>query len=335
MNPRNRKKILVTGGSGFIGSAIVELLVKKGYEVINYSLEPPLVKNKALFIRGDVNDYSPLLYHTRECGGVIHTAAKVDLWGRYNEFYNTNVLGTESVIRVCRENRIPWLVYTSSPSVTFDGSSQKGVKEVDLSYPGKFPGFYPATKALGEKAVLNANSKALRTLALRPHLVWGGGRCRLMENLYKRAAEGSFRFIGNGDNLVDTTYIYNAAWAHWKALEALEEGRIPGGRAYFISQGEPLPVRIIINALLAAGGFEKISRTIHPFLALGLAYLMETAAKITHQPPLLTRFFVKEMSESHWFDISRAREELGYEPQISIDEGLKILAATHHSNSQT
>jgi 2-alkyl-3-oxoalkanoate reductase len=329
MGSQNSKKIFVTGGSGFIGSAIVELLLNKGYKVINYSLEPPPVKNKALFIQGDLMDFSALLSHTRGCGGVIHTAAKVELWGRYNEFYNTNVLGTENVIRACRENRIPWLVYTSSPSVTFDGSPQEGVKEDELSYPVKFPAFYPATKARGEHAVLKANSRSLKTLALRPHLVWGCGRCRLLDNLYRRAAEGSLRLIGRGDNLVDTTYVYNAAWAHWKALEALEQGRVAGGRAYFISQGEPRPIRIVINDLLAAGGFAKVSRSVHPTLALGLAYCMETVAKLTHQPPFLTHFFVKEMSESHWFDISRAREELGYEPQIYIDEGLKILADYH------
>jgi nucleoside-diphosphate-sugar epimerase len=217
-------------------------------------------------------------------------------------------------------------VYTSSPSVTFDGSPQEGVKEDELSYPVKFPAFYPETKALGEKSALKANSKSLRTLALRPHLVWGEGRCRLLDNLYKRAAEGSLRLIGCGDNLVDTTYIYNAAWAHWKAVDSLEQGCAVDGRAYFISQGEPRPIRTIINDLLAAGGFKKVERSINPSLALGLAYLMEMTAKLTHRPPLLTRFFVKEMRESHWFDISRARKELGYDPQISIDEGLKILS---------
>jgi nucleoside-diphosphate-sugar epimerase len=236
------------------------------------------------------------------------------------------VAGTENVIAACRIHSIAKLIYTGSPSVVFDGSDVEGGNE-SLPYPRHFEAHYPHTKALAEQAVLAANSPALATVSLRPHLIWGPGDNHLVPRLVAKAKSGKLKRIGERPCLVDTVYVDNAAEAHLNAADRLEPGAPPAGKAYFISNGEPVPLWDMVNRILAAAGLPPEHRVVSPTLAYAAGTVCEAVWKVlslSGEPPM-TRFVARELATAHWFDISAAKADLAYRPRISIDEGLRRL----------
>lgn len=321
-------KVLVTGGGGFLGSAICRQLLQRGDEVIAFQRSPaPAIEALgARVAQGDLADPGLLEAAAEGCEAVIHTAAKAGPWGPYETFYLANVEGTDHVISTCRAQGIRRLVFTSSPSVVHGGGDIEGGDE-SLPYPTRFTAAYPATKALAEQMVLAASGSALRTLALRPHLVWGPGDPHLLPRLLEKARQGILRLPG-ADKLIDTVYIDNAAHAHVLALDALAECANCAGKAYFISNDDPRPQREIIAALLRAAGMEPEIRPVSPALAGAAAAVVEGAWRILRlrgEPPL-TRWAVNQLSTAHWYDISAAKRDLGYAPEVSIEGGLERLA---------
>ncbi|MCG3128185.1 MAG: 2-alkyl-3-oxoalkanoate reductase [Phycisphaerae bacterium] len=322
-------RALITGGGGFLGRAIAERLLAGGHELRSLSRGdyPELRAMGVETRRADLADADAVRSAASGCDVVFHVAARAGLWGPYASYYDANVRGTEHVIDACRAAGVPRLVYTSSPSVVFNGSDLENADEL-LPYPDEYLAHYPRTKAVAERLVLRAADARLRTVALRPHLIWGPRDNHLVPRILARAAR--LRRIGRADKLVDSTYVDNAAEAHVLAAEALDrKPEVVSGRAYFISQGDPRPVWWLINAILSAGGKPPVRRTIHPRLARWLARGCELACgllRLRGEPPL-TRFLVEELTTAHWFDLSAARRDLGYEPRVSIDEGLDRLAA--------
>jgi len=329
-------KALVTGGGGFLGLAIVRRLVDQGTTVCSFSrrrhdeLDALDVEQRL----GDLADEAAVRAAVAGCDVVFHVAAKPGIWGSYEDYHRTNVIGTKNVIAACREQGVSRLVYTSSPSVVFDGRDMEGVDE-SVPYPSRFAAHYPRTKAAAEQLVRAANDDRLGTVSLRPHLVWGPGDNHLLPRLIARARAGQLRRIGNPQKLVDTVYIDNAADAHLLAAEKLQPGAVVAGRVYFISQGEPVNLWELINRLLEAAGAPTVQRSIPRRLALALAWGFENVHSLLRRSgePRLTRFVVKELSTSHWFDLSAARRDLGYNPTISIAEGLHRLRE-HLSHSR-
>jgi nucleoside-diphosphate-sugar epimerase len=321
-------RALVTGGGGFLGGAIVRLLVQRGEQVRSYSRGdyPELAGLGVDQYRGDLADGESVISAVRGCDTVFHVAAKAGIWGEYADFHRSNVVGTENVIAACIENGVSRLVYTSSPSVVFDGSDVEGGNET-LPYPSHYEAFYPQTKAMAERLVLAANSPELATVALRPHLIWGPGDNHLVPRIIAKGKAGRLRRIGNKNCLVDTVYVDNAASAHLNAADRLAPDSVIAGRAFFISNGEPVPLWEMVDRILAAAGLPPVKGNISPKAALALGAVCEKIWKIlrlTGEPPM-TRFVAREMATAHWFDISAARRDLGYKPEISIDEGLRRL----------
>jgi nucleoside-diphosphate-sugar epimerase len=257
---------------------------------------------------------------------VFHLAAKAGIWGPYEDYHQTNFIGTKNVIAACREQGVSRLIYTSSPSVIFDGRDMEGVDE-SVPYPSRFAAHYPRTKAAAEQLVRAANDDRLATVSLRPHLIWGPGDNHLLPRLIARARAGQLRRIGDTKKLVDTLYIDNAAEAHLLAAEKLKPGAVIAGRVYFISQGEPVNIWEMINWLLEAAGAPAVQRTIPRGVALALAWGFENVHALLRRSgePRLTRFVVHELCTSHWFDLSAARRDLGFRPTVSIAEGLHRL----------
>ena len=325
-------KALVTGGGGFLGLAIVRRLVKQGTAVRSFSrrghdaLDALGVEQR----QGDLAEAAAVSEAVAGCDVVFHVAAKPGIWGPYEEYHLANVVGTSNVIAACREHRVSRLVYTSSPSVVFDGRDMEGVDE-SVPYPIRFAAHYPKTKAAAEQLVRAANDARLGTVSLRPHLIWGPGDNHLLPRLVARARAGQLRRIGRARKQVDTTYIDNAAEAHLLAAEKLTPGAAIAGKVYFIAQGEPMDLWEMINRLLEAVGAPTVWRTIPTGVALGLAWCFEHLHALLHRPgePRLTRFVVKELCTSHWFDLSAARRDLGYRPTVSIAEGLHRLRQHH------
>ena len=318
---------LVTGGGGFLGSAIIERLVARGVRVRSLARGdyPELRKRGVETIRGDLSVAAAVADAVRGVDVVFHVAAKAGVWGRYAEYYETNVSGTRAVLLACQAHSVRRLVYTSSPSVVFDGRNQAGVNE-SAPYSNHFLAAYPMTKAEAERIVLAANGPELATVALRPHLIWGPGDNHLVPRILARG--DSLRRIGGLNPLVDSVYIDNAADAHLLAADRLHIGSPIAGKAYFISNGEPRPVWDLINAILAAGGKPPVTKSVPRWVAKSAAGWIEAWHRIRKRQdePRLTRFVVSELCAAHWFDISAARRDLGYSPTISIDEGLRRLS---------
>ncbi len=321
-------KALVTGGGGFLGKAIVKLLRARGDEVRSFSRNPhpDLTEMGVEHCRGELGDAEAVKRAVEGCGIVFHVAAKAGVWGLYEEFYQANVLGTKHVIDACRLHGIKRLVHTSSPSVVFDGTDMEGVDE-SVPYPEHFEAFYPETKAEAEQLVLQANDQNLATVALRPHLIWGPEDNHLVPRILERGAKGALRKLGSRECLVDTIYIDNAALAHLQAADHLDVGSVVAGKVYFLSQGEPLPIWDVVNRILDAGDLPPVTRTISPSLAYKIGSILEKIYGVLNLKgePRMTRFVAKELSTSHWFDLSAARNDFGYQPEVTFDEGMKRL----------
>jgi len=318
-------KILVTGGGGFLGNAIVRQLVERGHQVriLARSNYPQLQAMGVETMRGDIADADIVHNATKGCDAVFHVAAMAGVWGPKQMYYRVNVLGTENVINACRSLGVSQLIHTSSPSVVFDGQDQDNVTE-DAPYPARYRAHYPRTKAMAEKMVLDANSKDLATVALRPHLIWGPGDPHLTPRIIERARAGRLVLIGDGNKQVDAVYIDNAAKAHLLALDA---GAKVGGKAYFITNGQPLAMRELINDILAAADLPAVTKSVSPGAAYAIASIMENAYRLFRikREPLLTRFVVRQLATSHWYDISAAQRDLGYEPTITMEQGMQRL----------
>ena len=321
-------KALVTGGGGFLGKAIVKLLIERGDEVRSFSRNehPALTEIGVEHCRGELCDAAAVQQSVKGCDIVFHVAAKAGVWGPYEEFYQTNVLGTKNVVDACRYHNIRQLVYTSSPSVVFDGTDMEGVDE-SVPYPEHFEAFYPQTKAEAEQLVLQANDEQLATVALRPHLIWGPEDNRLVPRILDRGAKGALRRIGTRECLADTIYIDNAALAHIQAADRLDIGSTVAGNAYFLTQGEPLPIWDIVDRILEAGNIPPVTGTISPKLAYAVGWVMEKVYGVfgIKSEPRMTRFVAKELSTAHWFNISAAQRDFGYTPTVSFDEGMLRL----------
>ena len=324
-------KALVTGGGGFLGSAIVRALLARGTEVRSFSRGEyqDLREAGVQQFKGDLADSAAIAEAVRDTDVVFHVAAKPGIWGAYDDYHRTNVIGTQNVIAACRLHGVRKLVYTSSPSVVFDGRDMTGANE-STPYPSNFAAHYPRSKALAEQRVRAANDSQLATVSLRPHLIWGPGDNHLLPRLVARANAGQLRRIGARPTRIDTVYVDNAAEAHLLAADRLQPGSPVAGKVYFISQDEPVPTWEMVNRLLQAAGAPPVTRSIPVWLALALAWGFETAHRLTgsHAEPRLTRFVVHELATSHWFDLSAARRDLGYAPKVSISEGLERLRLT-------
>lgn len=327
--------VFITGASGFIGGKIARRLLGEGRRVRVLARRPlPLLeKLGAEVIGGDLADGAALRRGCEGAGTVFHVAGHVGVWGSSADFFRVNVDGTRAVIAACRAAGVARLVHTSSPSVVYGGGDLRGVDE-SAPLCTQAPSPYPMSKAAAERLVGEANSGDLATLSLRPHLVWGPGDKNLVPRILARARQGRLRIIGSGRNRVDLTHIANVVDAHLLAERALASGGArptpaagPGGKAYFITNGEPVVLWEWINALLRAVGISEVKKRISlPAAAFagGVCEALWRMLPLQGEPPM-TRFVAKEMATDHWFDISAARDDLGYRPRVPMAAGMAEL----------
>lgn len=335
-------RLLVTGASGFIGLALTRALVARGHQVVALNRSAPLAlralanEGAVEIVQGDVADGAAVLAAMRGVEGVFHVAAKAGVVGPFSAYYEANVRGTDRVLAAMRALGVTKLVYTSSPSVVHRGGNVEGVDESE-PYPKHFSAPYSETKALAEKNVIAANGVEvsgggkLVTVSLRPHLVWGPGDPNLAPRILQRARAGRLVLVGGGHEKIDATHIDSAVHAHLRAWDRLVEGgrdAACAGRAYFIAQGEPMPLRQIVFGILRAAGLPERARAVPLPVALGVGVVVErlyALARPEAEPPL-TRFTAEQLGTAHWYSLAAAERDLGYRAPITTEEGLRRLA---------
>ena len=322
--------ILVTGGGGFVGKAVIARLLQRGDDVssLGRSPQPELAASGVTVIQADLADKNSVVEACEGKDAVFHVAAKAGVWGSQESFLNANVIGTRNILEGCRIHNIPWLVHTSTPSVVFNGSEFTGEDE-SLPYGSNWLCHYAETKAIAEQEVLASNGKnGLSTVALRPHLVWGIGDPHLLPRVIDRAKAGKLRIVGEGKNMVDISHVDNVADAHILALEALQKGTA-NGKAYFLSQGKPVVLWDWINGILKELNIPPVAKPISAKKAFTIGSVLELIWKtfgLKGEPPM-TRFVAVELAKSHYYSIEAAKRDLGYEPKVSTEEGVQSFVA--------
>lgn len=322
-------KAFVTGLGGFLGGAIARKLLLQGIQVRTLSRRPlPEWEAQGVeVVRGRLEDLSSVLEGCRGQQQVFHVAAKAGVWGSYPDYDDSNVVGTRNVLQACQHCGVGQLIYTSSPSVTFDGKDSLGVDE-SKPYPEYFLNFYSETKARAEQMVLQANGvSGLATVSLRPHLIWGPGDPHLLPRLVAAADAGRLRQVGKGTNLVDITYVDNAAQAHLLASQRLALDSPLAGKAYFISDGAPVRLWTWINQILEGLGRPPVRGQVgveQARLAGGLLEWLYRTLRLPGEPPM-TRFTACQLGTSHYYDIGASQRDFDYRPGVSFEEGMDRL----------
>jgi 2-alkyl-3-oxoalkanoate reductase len=318
-------RVLVTGGTGFLGQYVARALMLRGDQVSimgrNFTGVKNLLDQGARPITVDLRDPAAVV---RACAGmqaVCHCGALSAPWGKRSEFFATNVAGTQAILDGCRKYAVQRLVYISSPSVIFNGRDHSNLTEV-APYPTRFASVYSLTKKLGEDLLHAAPD--IQSVILRPKAIFGPGDQSLLPRLIAAARKGRLPQIGSGRNLVDLTYVENAAQAAALALTA----PAAVGKTYTITNGEHVLLWEVIRQVLSRLKIPSPRSVLPVGLAWSAALLMESAAALTGKEPLLTRYSVLILARQQTYDISAARNDLGYQPLFTLAEGIeKTLAA--------
>ncbi len=318
-------KVLVTGGGGFVGSYVIDRLLARGYSVRSFGRSPqPALEAKGVeVICGDLANADDVRSASAGVDAVFHVAAKAGVWGSWESFYTPNVVGTRNVVEACQAEGVGRLVYTSTPSVVFDGQPIRGGGQ-ELPYGRNWLCHYAHTKAIAEQEALGANCDALRVVALRPHLIFGPGDPHLLPRVIERVKAGRLKIVGQGHNRVDISYVVDVAAAHINALDALESGKC-AGQAYFISQGESVELWPWLNQVLVGLGYPPLTQRIPLPVAYAAGAVAECVWKVfakKGEPPI-TRFVAVELAKDHYFDLSAAYRDLAYSPTYSMQVALQ------------
>lgn len=322
-------KVLVTGASSLIGAGVVNALAERGDDVVCFQRSDSVLVDSTVAQRlGDVRDSDALDEAARKCDGIVHVAAKVGVVGSWEDYRSVNVDGTANVIAAARHHGIGRVVHVSSPSVAHGGEPIVG-GAADEPVVGRRHAFYPESKAIAEILALEAAADTLGVVAVRPHLVWGPGDTQLVGRIVERARAGRLALVGGGRALVDTTYIDNAVAALIDALDAVRPGATCSGHAYVVSNGEPRMIRELVEGICAAARVPFAPRDVSLSVGRAAGAVVERVWPLLRRDdePPLTRFLAEQLGTAHWFDPRPARDDLGYEPTVTIAEGLRRLRA--------
>lgn len=319
-------RVFLTGGSGFLGRALIRRLVAEGHPVRAIARSAASAERvRALGaepVLGDLDDAAALEAGMRGCDTVIHAAAHTEEWGPYEDFHRINVAGTERVLAAARSAGVPRLVHVSSEAVLAGG---RPIVNADETWPrpARAVGLYPLTKGMAEARVLAANGADLATVVVRPRFIWGPDDTSLLPKLIDAVRSGRFKWIAGGRYPTSTCHVENACEG---LLLAAEKGR--GGEIYFLTDGPPVEFRAFLTDLLATQGVVPGGGSLPRGLAVAIARAGEaawTAFRLPGAPPL-TMSLVRVVGEEVTVSDAKARRELGYVGRTTREAGLAELA---------
>ena len=317
----------MTGTGSLLLGGVASELLRRGDEVVCLQRRPAAFTGhqKAHEVLADICNTDAVALAAKGCDAIIHGAARVGVVGSQKEFYDTNVLGTENILRAAEQQSISRLVFVSTPSVAHTGASLVGAPAGQAEI-GRSRSYYAESKAIAERTVLNARNSQLAVVAIRPHLVWGPGDTQLVGRIVERAKSGRLAVVGTGNALVDSTYIDNAISAHIAALDALHIGSACDGKAYVVSNGEPRTVNELMRSMCESAGVPFEPRHLSLTLGIRLGSLVERLWPLmqSSEPPI-TRFIAEQLGTAHWFDQCVVHNDLKWAPSVTLDEGFKQL----------
>jgi nucleoside-diphosphate-sugar epimerase len=325
-------RVLVTGGSSLIGAGVAAALLARGDDVVVQQRS----RCETLDVRqqlGDIRDLAVVMAAAEGCDAIVHLAAKVGVVGDWEEYRSINVDGTRNVLSAAQRLGIGRVVHVSSPSVAHGGEPIVGAT-AEPPVLGRRHAWYPESKAMAEIEAVRTASDDLGVVAIRPHLVWGPGDTQLVGRIVQRAAAGRLALVGGGRALVDTTYIDNAVDALVAALDAVEPGARCSGRAYVVSNGEPRMIRELVEGICRAADVPFEPRSVSLGVGRAVGSIVEWVWPLLRRAdePPLTQFLAEQLGTAHWFDPRPARDELGWAPRVSIDDGLERLAVWYSAD---
>ena len=324
-------RVLVTGATSLVGSAVVNLLQDRGDSVtVLQRRSSGLDVTEHL---GDIANRTAVTAAMTGVDAVVHVAGRAAATGEWALFEDTNVLGTRNVIDAARDAGVTRFVHVSSPSVAHSGQSLVGAPAGPAD-PEHARGHYARSKAQAELIALGANSASMSVVAIRPHLIWGPGDTQLVGRIVDRARSGRLAIVGSGASLIDTIYIDNAAEALVAALDRAPE---LGGRAFVVTNGQPRPVREVLDRIVMAAGVER-PRIKVPYRVAHTGGLVVDRVwehrKIESDPPM-TSFLAEQLGTAHWFDQRETRRALKWRPKVTMEEGFRRLAASFQDEAAT
>ena len=317
----------MTGTGSLLLGGVASELLRRGDEVVCLQRRPAdfMGHQNAHEVLADICNTDAVALAAKGCDAIIHGAARVGVVGSQKEFYDTNVLGTENILRAAEQQSISRLVFVSTPSVAHTGDSLVGAPASQAEI-GRSRSYYAESKAIAERTVLNARNSQLAVVAIRPHLVWGPGDTQLVGRIVERAKSGRLAVVGTGNALVDSTYIDNAISAHIAALDALHIGSACDGKTYVVSNGEPRTVNELMRSMCESAGVPFEPRHLSLTLGIRLGSLVERLWPLmqSSEPPI-TRFIAEQLGTAHWFDQRVVHNDLKWAPSVTLDEGFKQL----------
>ena len=313
-------KVLITGATGFLGKYVVEELKNNGYQVVafgrNEKIGKALIDSNVEFFKGDIENKEDLLRAFQGCSAVIHAAALSTVWGKWNNFYKVNVLGTRNIVEICEKQGLK-LVFVSSPSIYAGAKDQLDVKENEAPKDNNL-NFYIKSKIMAENIIKNSK---LNYMIIRPRGLFGIGDTSIIPRLLDLNKKMGIPLFADGKQKVDVTCVENVAYALRLALENEKYSR----QTYNITNDEPIEFKEILTLFFNEMGTKGkyLKWNYRPILTL--VSILEKIYKlfgIEKEPPL-TKYTLYLMRYSQTLNIDKAKKELGYYPQISVLEGVK------------
>ena len=319
------KRVLVTGATGFLGKYLVEELINNGYEVVAQGRKENILNNlkeqyKVNILKCSLNEIKNIDMNI-DC--VIHAAALSTVWGKWQDFYDSNVLGTENVIKFCLKNNVRRLIYVSSPSIYSAKFDRFNIKEEDFDKNNKL-NFYIKSKILAENLINKIDNQKLETVIIRPRGLFGIGDTSIVPRLINANSKIGIPLFNDGKNVVDITCVENVAYSLRLAMEKEEAN----GNIYNITNGDPTEFKNILDKLFTELEERANYRKMNINLMYFVASVIELFYKLfrIYKEPMITKYTIATLGYSQSLNIEKAKKDLDYNPKITLEEGIKKYA---------